>query len=392
MQITLESILKLHPLDIRKDKRHYIVHDFVTTDFFEMNEVCIAAINQIKEGIQLGEIERKLKSQFPQEEINLLEFAEQLVELKIVGEIDGNLIEINESNRDKLGFTQISSKLGMLFFNKPIKFFYKILFLLNILLFIFNPHLFPHYKDVFIFGYMFQNVLAWIVMGGILVLLHEMGHILAIRSYDLPTKLEVGHRLFMVVLETDLSLGWKLPLKDRISLYLSGLSFDNIILFFALITQLLFPDSSNIVQSIMAFVVLDVVIRSIYQCCVFMKTDLYYVLENVTGCHNLMENAKDYFNKAFKLKEKNTTTTVFEGEQKVVFLYGVLYFLGVILSITIFLFYYLPQLVYMIIRVVPGLLNPITSPFFWDSLMVILQIVLALGLLIFAFLKKRKTV
>lgn len=381
MQITLESILKLHSLDIRKDKKYFIVHDLKTTDFFEMNEVCVLAINKISKGLRLGEIERELILQYPQEEINLLEFAEQLVELKMVAEIDGNLIEVNESNRDKLGFTQISPKLGMLFFNKPIKFVYMVLFLLNISLFIFNPHLFPHYKDVFIFDYMFQNILAWIVLGGILVLLHELGHILAIRAYDLPTKLEVGHRLFMVVLETDLSLGWKLPVKDRVSLYLSGLCFDNIILFFALIVQILFPNSSEIFQSIMAFVVLDIVIRFIYQCCVYMKTDLYYVLENLTGCHNLMENAKGII---FKRKQQ---LTIFDGEKRTIYFYSVFYLLGLILSAILFVFYYIPQMVYVLLKIAPGLKAPMNSVLFLDAVFVLLQIILVIGLLSYSWSK-----
>jgi putative peptide zinc metalloprotease protein len=381
MQITLESILKLHSLDIRKDKKYFIVHDLITTDFFEMNEVCVLAINKISKGLRLGEIERELILQFPQEDINLLEFAEQLVELGMVEEIDGNLIQAGERNEEKLGFTWISPKLGMLFFNNPMKLGYIFLFLINITLFIFYPYLFPHYKDVFIFDYMFQNILAWIAIGGILVLIHEMGHIFAIRGYGQPTKIEIGHRLFMLVLETDLSLGWKLPLKDRISLYLSGLCFDNIILFFALIAQILLPDSSEIFQSMLAFVVLDVVIRFIYQCCVYMKTDLYYVLENLTGCHNLMENAKGII---FKRKQQ---LTLFDGEKRTIYLYSVFYLLGLILSAILFVFYYIPQMVYVLLKIAPGLKAPMNSVLFLDAVFVLLQIILVIGLLSYSWSK-----
>jgi putative peptide zinc metalloprotease protein len=381
MQITLKSILKLHLVDIRKDKKYFIVHDLVTTDFFEMTEVCVVAINKIKDGYVLGDIEKELILQFPQEEIDLLEFAEQLVELGMVEEIDGNLVEAVDRKKEELGFTRISPKLGMLFFNNPMKLGYIFLFLINISLFIIYPHLFPHYKDVFIFGYMFQNILVWIVIGGILVLIHEMGHIFAIRGYGQPTKIEIGHRLFMVVLETDLSLGWKLPLKERISLYLSGLCFDNIILFFALIAQILLPGSSGIFQSIMAFVVLDVVIRFIYQCCVYMKTDLYYVLENLTGCHNLMENAKGII---FKRKQQ---LTIFEGEKRTIYLYSVFYLLGLILSVILFVFYYIPQIVYVFLKIAPGLKAPMNSVLFLDAVFVLLQILLVIGLLSYSWSK-----
>jgi putative peptide zinc metalloprotease protein len=384
MKITLNSILKLHPIEIRKEKKNYIIEVLSTTEFYEMPEVCIVAINQISAGDCLGKIEEELKLQFPHEDINLIEFAGQLLEIGMVKEIDETLIQSTEKKQEKLGFTRISPSLGRLFFNDAMKIIYVCLFLFNLILFILNPHLFPHFKDVFIFDVMFQNIIMWLFIGGSLVLIHEMGHILAIRAHGLPTKLSVGHRLFFIVLETDLSLGWKLPSKDRVFLYFAGMSLDTVILFLALMIQLVFPDIPEILTSILAFVVLDVVLRLIYQGCVYMKTDLYYVLENVTGCHNLMENAKAFM---FNRKEKST---VFEGEKRTIYLYSIFYFLGLILSFLLFIFYYLPQLIYTLLKTAPGLKAPINSVVFLDSFFVILQLLILIGLLTYSWIKNYK--
>ena len=53
------------PIEIRKDKKHYIVEDQTSGEFYEMPEVCIDAINLINQGEQLGEIERELKEKLP---------------------------------------------------------------------------------------------------------------------------------------------------------------------------------------------------------------------------------------------------------------------------------------------------------------------------------------
>lgn len=384
MGITLKSKIKLHPIEIRKDKKNYIVEDLTTGEFFEMPEVCVIAIEKINYGFSLGDIEENLKIQFPEEEVSLLDFVEQLLSLEMVEEIDGSLIEMKEKEREKLGLTAISPKLGKVFFNNKMKLTYFILFLLNISLLIINPYLFPHFKDVFIFDVMFQNIIVWIVIGGVLVLIHELGHILAIRAHELPTKLSVGHRLFFIVLETDLSQGWKLPSKERIFVYFAGLCFDNVVLFMALMAQVLFPNTSVIFTSIMAFVVLDVVIRLLYQCCVYMKTDLYYVLENLTGCHNLMENTKVII---FKRKE---AFTVFEGELRTIKIYSFFYFLGLGLSFLLFVCYYIPQLTYTLIKVAPGLKSSIHSVEFLDSIIVMVQLVIVLGLLTYSWTKNFK--
>jgi putative peptide zinc metalloprotease protein len=381
MGITLKSKIKLHPIIVKRDKKNYIVEDLTTGEFFEMPKICVIAIEKINAGFSLDEIEGNLKIQFPDEEVSLLDFTEQLLSLEMIEEIDGRVVEMNEKRQEKLGLTFISPKIGKLFFNSKMKLTYIILFLLNISLLIIKPSLFPHFKDVFIFDVMFQNIILWIVIGGILVLIHELGHILAIRAHDLPTKLEVGHRLFFIVLETDLSLGWKLSSKERIFVYYAGMCFDNVVLFIALIAQILFPNAPVIWNSIMAFIVLDVIIRLIYQCCVYMKTDLYYVLENLTGCHNLMENTKDFI---FKRKE---ALNVFAGEIRTIKIYSVFYFLGLALSFLLFVCYYIPQLAYTVIKVAPGLKSSIHSVEFLDSVIVLGQLIIVLGLLIYSWTK-----
>jgi putative peptide zinc metalloprotease protein len=382
MELNNNSKIRLHPIKVRKEKKRYIIEDQTTEEFYEMPEICVVAIRKISEGFELEEIEYELKAKFPLEEVNMIEFVEQLLELDLIEEVDGQTIETRYKKKENQKLTWISPKFANLFFNRAAIISYALLFIINILLFVLNPQLFPRYKDVFVFDYMFQNIILWIVLGGILVLFHELGHILAIRAQGLPAKLEVGHRLFLLVLETDLSLGWKLPSKNRIILYLAGLGFDQVILFLALITQLFFPIAPEIYISIIGFVVFHVVIRTFYQCCVYMKTDLYYVLENVTGCNNLMENAKALI---FKRKDG---ITVFEGEKRTIFIFSIFYFFGLSMSVFLFFLYYIPQLVYTFLKVFPGLKSSINSVEFLDSVFMIVQVVMVVGLLIYSWAKK----
>ena len=67
--------------------------------------------------------------------------------------------------------------------------------------------------------------------------------------------------------------------------------------------MLLFPDANFV--GIFSIIVLDIFIKFIYQCCFYMKTDVYYVVENVTGCYNLMESGKIYLSSFFKKHRKS---------------------------------------------------------------------------------------
>ncbi|ETI70589.1 hypothetical protein [Neobacillus vireti] len=389
MSITFDSCLSLKPVDIRKEKKHYIVEDKTSGEFFEMPEVCIDAINFINNGKTLGDIEQLLKEKYPNEEVNLIDFAGQLLELQLIAEVDGVIIDKKILKIDRLGFLWLSPQIGKIFFNKISLFLYAILFITNVCLFIAQPVLFPHYQDLFIFDLMVLNIPAWMLLTFILVLIHEFGHILAMRAQNLPTKLEVSHRLFLVVLETDMSTVWKLPSGNRNVLFLAGLCFDTVILTIALISQLIFANGPAIFLSIMHVVVLDTFIRMVYQCCVYMKTDLYYVFENVSGCYNLMENAQQQLRKWLPFQQSASNgEVVFAEERRVVTVYSIFYFIGVFVTLGLFVIYYIPQLLFAWKKVLPGFAAGPASLPFWDAMLFTLQILIGIGLLLYALRKK----
>jgi putative peptide zinc metalloprotease protein len=389
MNITLDSKLKLVPLEIRKDKKHYIVENLAFGEFYEMPVVCTDAIQLIYDGVSLGKIEMQLKEKYPEEEVDILDFANQLLELQLISEVDGNEVVIREKRRDSLGFLAISPKLGKFFFNKTSLIFYTVLFSMNVLFFILKPNLFPHFKDIFVFDLMVFNIPTWMLLSAVLVLVHEFGHILAVRAYNLPTRLEISNRLFLVVLETDMAQAWKLPPKDRNVLYLAGLCFDTTILFFALGSQLIFPDGSGIFLSFMKLIALDTLMRMVYQCCFYMKTDLYYVFENVTGAYNLMENANQAIrNKLPFLKDRKHTEVVFASEKRIVTTYTFFYFIGVGLTVLLFVGYFLPQLVFAMTDIRHCFGYGPSSHHFWNAVLSTLQLLIGVLLLLYSWRKK----
>ncbi|MEH7252293.1 hypothetical protein V7111_09230 [Neobacillus niacini] len=389
MGISLSSRLLLVSIDIRRDKKHYIVEDITSGEFYEMPEVCIEAIKLIEKGEKLGEIEEALKFNFPDEEVDLLDFSQQLLEMDLIEEIDGVKVEKMVKEKENLGFQWISPKIGKFFFNKISLLVYVSLFLVSLVLLISKPSLIPSYEDVFISDVMIVNMIAYLGVTFSLVLVHEFGHILAMRAYDLPTKLGIGHRLLLVVLETDMASVWRLPGKNRNVLYLAGLCFDTVILFGTLMSKLIFPNASGIFLSLMSLAVYDVFIRVIYQCCVYMKTDFYYVIENVTGYYNLMENAQQKIrNRIPFLKSASRKNEVFVGEKYVVYGYSIFYALGVSVTLLLISIYYIPVLLYALELALPNLIEPATSFVFWDAVLFLSQFLVICILLLNSWRKK----
>lgn len=389
MNVSLQSQLKLYPLTIRQDKKNYIVEENISGEFFEMPEVCIDAIHLINKGDSLDKIELELKLQYPKEEVELVAFAQQLMDLGLIKEIDGETIQYTKKNQSPQGFIWLSPNVGSFFFNKVTTKIFMALICLNIFLAIMNPQLIPTYQDLFLFDAMTLNIITFMVVSLFLIIIHEFGHILAVRSYNLPAKLEVGHRLLFVVFQTDLSPAWKLSPKQRNILYLAGICFDQCIIFIAFSLKLTFPEGNAIFLGIIGIIILDIFIKTIYQCCFYMKTDIYYLCENFTGCYNLMENGRQYLSKWVPFVKQDSTTETFKEEEKFVRMYGLFYICGVILTLGLFTFYFIPQLFYAYSQTLPELMHPGGNPYFWDAVVFLGQTILMVGLLIYSWMKNR---
>lgn len=387
LKLSSESQFTLYPLSIQKDKKNYIVEEPVSGDFFEMPTICIDAIERINEGQTLGEIEDELREKYPNETVDMIEFGGQLIELGLVQEVDGEKTPRKKESKVSSGFTWIPSSVGRFFFNGITNKIYVILLLINISLIVWNPGLFPHYKDIFIFDSMMFNIITYMLISLLLIIFHEFGHVLAIRSYDLPATLGIGNRLIFVVFETDLTAAWKLAPRQRNVLYFAGMSFEQVVVLIALTLQLLMPEANSIILGFLGIVVLDIFIKTLYQCCFYMKTDVYYFVENSTGCYNLMESGKQYLSRWLPFLRSDSDAETFDGEQRIVRLYSLFYIAGILLTLSLLVFYFLPQAYFAYSHVFSNLLSSKTPSAFWDAIAFLGQTALLLGLFVYS---KRK--
>lgn len=391
MKVSLQSEITLYPLSIRKDKKHYIVEEPVSGDFFELPEIGVDALKRLEQGEELVSIEHTLKNSYPDEEVDMVDFVEQLLELGLVQKVDGVPVKREQSRAttNSGGFFWIPQSVGRLFFNRVMNKVYLLLFLANIIILILNPELFPHYKDIFLFDSMVLNILMYLSISLVLILIHEFGHILAIRAHDLPAKLSIGNRLIFIVFETDLTQAWKLDPKKRNILYLAGISFEQVILSLSFGIMLLFPGAG--ITGVLGIIVLDIFIKFIYQCCFYMKTDVYYVVENITGCYNLMENGRIYLNSLVKKHRKDGENhkEIFQNEWNLIRLYSVFYIVGVVLTLILAVMYFVPQLYYTYMTIYMNLLGAGDRAAFWDAIAFLVMTMFMLFLLVFVARKQK---
>jgi putative peptide zinc metalloprotease protein len=382
------SKVTLNPLNIRKDRKHYIVEDWDSGDFYEMPQVCIDAIGLIGEGKDLHSIEEVLRERFPNEDVDMKDFLQDLLDLGLIRTIDGKEVPKRTAQSvETPGLTWIPEKAGRFFFNRASSLVYLAALLASAGILMVRPGLFPAYKDIFIFDLMMYNILVFLGLTFLLVVLHEIGHVLAMRAEGLPTGISLGHRLFFIVLETDMSRVWTLPPDRRYRLYLAGLAFDAVVLFAALLVQLVVTGDA-LAAGIAKMAAFSTFIRILYQCCVYMKTDLYYVIENHSGSYNLMENGQNYLRRWLPFLPEVKTSKEFAGEEKWVRPYAFFYLVGIMITIAVLGFYNLPLIIHAAMLVMPGFSERATSILFWDAVVFFLQFVIMAGLLLHSWSRK----
>ncbi|MGF2615183.1 hypothetical protein FZC84_10145 [Rossellomorea vietnamensis] len=376
------SKVTLFDFEIHQDEEKLIVESKQTGDFFEMSITAVEAIRLLDKGKTVDETEIYLRAAFPQEEIKMEEFINQLIQLNFMKKIDDEEFGNPTTKSSTKGFLWINESVGRIFFNK----FSRIIFILSLLgsllMFIIKPSLFPDYRDIFWYDLMLINILLFSSVSIFLVLIHEAGHILAARSYGIPVKLNIGHRLFFPVLESDVSSAWKLSREKRNIIFLGGLSFDIVILFLSLVIQRYFlRGDEGLFNAIITMTIFNIIIRIIYQCCLYMKTDLYFVLENSSGLYNLLEEGQEYLKRKVSSSRKDNKIG---GYIKA---FSVFYLIGVSISITLFLVYYIPQLLFSVEQALANLASPINTLKFWDGTVFLIQLIAVAFLLIFSWMR-----
>lgn len=398
MNITPQSRLTPVELIIRPDRQGYIVEDAAARDYYEMPELCVQALRRMREGWTVAAIEEELKARFPGEEVDVAGFAEQLLDMRLVAELDGMPLRGGKGpeaeqaappEKKSAGFRWIPQSFARLLFHPALRFVYALAIMANVALLAAKPDLFPRYQDVFLFDSMVLNSVCWLGVSFLLLLLHELGHIAAVRSFGLPARLTIGHRFLFVVFETEMEGIWRLAPKQRNTAFLAGMGVDQLLLLGCLLAQAAFPGEPGFLARLAAFAALDLVVKLAFQCCFYMKTDLYFVVENATGCYNLMERSRGWLLERLSGSGRTAGGAKRTEEPRAVRWYAAFYAAGFALNLALVAVYFAPQLVVSVKTVVPWLANPGETARFWDAVVFLAELVGFAALLVYAWNRNR---
>jgi putative peptide zinc metalloprotease protein len=341
MQFHLASTINLHPLSITTEGDELIVGRIDTGEFVALPPIGGRLIELLQSGASIAAIEAQIAREVG-EEVEVGEFVATLGELGFVRAVDGQPLSGVAAPNDHGAW--LKPQLAALVFSQPLRLGWALLLVLALGTLLQRPELLPRYQDFFWTPLTSGVVLGNTLLSWALVVLHELGHLVAVRSLGLPGRLSLGTRLYHLVAQVDVSALWAVPRARRYRVYLAGMAVDLTIAALALLL-LAYAPLTDLAARLLRVVILLCGFNVVWQFHGYLRTDLYYVLANALRCGNLYADSIGYLRQRWRRARGGTgdpLTHVPAAERRAVRRYAWVLLAGVGLALLVGVFYRLP--------------------------------------------------
>jgi len=130
--------------------------------------------------------------------------------------------------------------------------------------------------------------IAWAIIG-----VHEFAHLATARAAGAPARITLGTRLQFLAAQTDVSGVWAAPRRTRMTVYLAGMGID-ICSAGACLLILGLAEPHGLTRVLLAVAAAQTLLALPIQFMAFMRTDVYFVLQDLSGCANLYADGSAY--------------------------------------------------------------------------------------------------
>ncbi|HZN20604.1 MAG TPA: hypothetical protein VFB84_20825, partial [Micromonosporaceae bacterium] len=278
---TFAATLRLRPLSVVDEGDDVLIGDPERGVFVAVPAVGGVAVRALLEGATVAEAGARAAA-FAGEPVDMAEFVAALTELGFVDTGDAPAPAPSAPVQHRGWVAGPPAALVRPLFSTAAWCVYGLAALWVVGCFVVRPDLWPRPADLLVAGDIGLSLLVLVPIAYVLVGLHEMWHWLAARAQDLRARFGIDRRMFFLVFETDLSQLWTVPRRRRYGPQLAGLAVDMVMLASLLTAQLFLGP----VRPLPALVFV-LVASALWQCMLFLRTDLYGVLVTATGCRDL---------------------------------------------------------------------------------------------------------
>jgi len=372
--VAIPSRAQIATLTLVAERDSFIVGSPHTAEYVEIPQLGAKVIEWLQQGLDLSEVECRA-AELAGEPVDVADFLSVLVDEGLFAEADSGAPDDGgtaaEQPDSQLGGT-VRQRVGELLFHRVAWIAYALIAVAGPVLLVALPRLRPSYRDGFPFSTQLLNILAVSLLGMTAVAVHEGAHVLATAAHGLRSRLSVSRRLYFLTFQADLTRLLSVPRRSRYGPLLAGITWDAVVLTVALLLEATAADQLGpvAVRLLRALVLLQFT-ALIAQAMVFMRTDVYALLVNATGCKTLWATKgallRRYLRRANEADERQLADA---DPHEVAWArrYLWLYVPGIVIALGYLVYFVLPSLPHLIgLCVAPIRADGLTTAAAWEG-------------------------
>lgn len=352
----------LHDLGVRRDRDEWIVGRMTTRTFVAMPAAGARAVELLGEGLSVARTAEILRDETG-DEFEIVDFVRDLAALGFVARIGDCPVPTAEPPRASLPWLHPRHVRFALSLAFPV--LVGVLLIAAVAVLIRRPDLLPDYRDLLWSPHGSLVLLTGAAAGWGLLLAHELAHLVTARAAGVPGRMRLGTRLQFLVMQTDISGIELAPRRHRLTAYLAGIAL-NLSIASSLVLMLSLTDTGTTAHRMLAAALLLALMPLPFQFMVFTRTDLYFVLQDLTGCRNLYGDGLAYARYMLRRVMRSLRPGGPAGagdpsirlpphERRAVRLYSVVLMVGTVACLTFMAVITLPADVTLLVRAARGL-------------------------------------
>jgi hypothetical protein len=287
--LALESRLSLHPLASRRDGEGWIVGRSDTGDFVALPGVAVTFLDALRGGGTVGAA-KLAADRAHGGDLDALDFCEKLIALGFVAAVED--VEIGGGRPRAPSLRRLRpAHVAWLFGTTG----WVVTLLATVAGFCGAAalHSLPTTAGYFILRDQGLNLLLFTSISMSMLALHEFGHLAAARAANIDAWFGWGTRLAFLVAQTAVPGLWMARRRDRIRVYAAGARSD-LLLAACAATGSGLLGTHSLGGRVLEAVSLNGIVAVLLQFEFYLRTDVYFIIQDAVGCKRLFDDATAY--------------------------------------------------------------------------------------------------
>lgn len=346
---TRDTVISVQPFTRQVEGEDVIIGRVETGVFLAIPLEAVEVLDALAQGKTIGEVSDLYQQKYG-EPPDLDDFLHELENKGIVGpkgQDENGAGATSKATvqmpRVRYHFSNFPHRLARLLFSWPVLIGLLALIALAFVAAIRDPSLAPSPRDLY---FPDRRALTWtILMVAVYatIFVHELAHLIAARALGINSRIGISHRLWYLVVETDLTGLWAVPKRQRYLPMLAGVLIDAVS--GSLLLLLLFAHKqqwlalSGFAVRLVRAMMFTYVMRILWQFFLFVRTDFYFVIANLLNCRNLLKDTEGFLRnqlaRIMPFVRPVDQSAIPESERRVIRAYSVLWVGGRILAFTV---------------------------------------------------------